>query len=71
MSNARYVNKGSPLCCYNSLHSFPGVHQTQISLLDCQMVKCDYHSRERISTAPEFNGGELYTTPADAWDCAW
>uniref|UniRef100_A0A8C4PWI5 ETS domain-containing protein n=1 Tax=Eptatretus burgeri TaxID=7764 RepID=A0A8C4PWI5_EPTBU len=25
------------------------------------------HSRERVSTAPESNGGELYTTPADVW----
>ena len=29
----------------------------------------NHHSRERISTAPESNGGELYTTPADAWHC--
>ena len=30
-----------------------------------------HHSKERVSTAPESNGGELYTTPADAWHCAW
>uniref|UniRef100_A0A8K9XTS7 Coronin n=1 Tax=Oncorhynchus mykiss TaxID=8022 RepID=A0A8K9XTS7_ONCMY len=29
------------------------------------MVK--YHSIEHVSTAPESNGGGLYTTPADAW----
>uniref|UniRef100_A0A8C8MCA1 Nucleolar complex protein 3 homolog n=1 Tax=Oncorhynchus tshawytscha TaxID=74940 RepID=A0A8C8MCA1_ONCTS len=28
-------------------------------------------SRECVSTAPEANGGELYTTPANAWHCAW
>ena len=26
-----------------------------------------HHSRERVSIAPESNGGELNTTPADAW----
>ena len=29
------------------------------------------HSREHVSTAPESNGGELYTTPADAWPSNW
>jgi hypothetical protein len=28
-----------------------------------------HHSRERISTVPESNGGKLYTTPAEAWHC--
>ena len=28
------------------------------------------YSRECVSTAPESNGGELYTTPADARHCA-
>jgi hypothetical protein len=27
--------------------------------------------RERVYTAPESNGGELCTTPANAWYCAW
>ena len=30
-----------------------------------------HHSKEGISTAPVSNGGEIYTTPADAWHCAW
>ena len=30
-----------------------------------------HHSRERVSTAPESNGSEQYTTPADAWHYAW
>jgi hypothetical protein len=46
-----------------------GIRQTQIHLWDCQMVI--HHSRERVSTAPESNDVELYTTPADAWHCAW
>jgi hypothetical protein len=30
-----------------------------------------HHSRECVSTAPESNGGKLYSTPVDAWHCAW
>ena len=30
-----------------------------------------HHSRELISTAPESNGGEIDSTPADAWHCSW
>jgi hypothetical protein len=30
-----------------------------------------HHAKEHVSTAPESNGGELYTTPANAWHCAW
>jgi hypothetical protein len=28
-----------------------------------------HHSRELVSTAPEFNGRKLYITPGDAWQC--
>ena len=47
----------------------PGICQTQICPLDCQMVKSLF--REHISTALESNGVELCTTPAEAWYCAW
>ena len=30
-----------------------------------------HHSRVRVSSTPESNGVELYTTAADAWHCAW
>ena len=28
-------------------------------------------SGEDVEVTPESNGGELYTTPADTWHCAW
>ena len=30
-----------------------------------------HHSRDCVSSAPESNGAKLYTTPANAWHCAW
>jgi hypothetical protein len=30
-----------------------------------------HYSRERVSTAQESNGGELYATPANACHCTW
>jgi hypothetical protein len=30
-----------------------------------------HHSREHVSNPTESNGDKLYTTPANAWHCAW
>ena len=47
----------------------PGIRQTQIRPLDCQMVKLD-SSPQRMHFI-ESNGGELYITPTNNWHCTW
>ncbi len=44
--------------------------QSKIRLSDCQMVKSEWLIRECISTTPEPDSDELFTTPADACHCS-
>ena len=47
----------------------PGNHQTQTHPSDWR--RRIRHSRERISTALEYSGSVLYTTPSSALHCNW
>jgi hypothetical protein len=57
--------------CIGAGNVLPASAKPRLVRLTARWWSVIHHSRECISTAPESNGGELYTTPANNWHCAW